>query len=54
MRNRLLCIAAIACFGLAGASNLAQSPARGGSSPGPDPHEIPVPRIARRWERCLV
>ena len=47
MRNRLLYIAAIACFGLAGSSNLAQSPAKEGApAPGPDPHEIPVPRIA--------
>ena len=47
MRNRLLYIAAIACFGLAGASNLAQSPAKeGAAAPGPDPREIAVPPIA--------
>src|SRR6187200_1733912 len=47
MRNRFLYIAAIACFGLAGASNLAQTPGGNeGQTPGPDPREIPVPPIA--------
>ena len=47
MRNRLLYIAAIACFVLAGASNIAQSPAKEGApAPGPDPREIAVPPIA--------
>jgi hypothetical protein len=47
MRTQLLHIAAIACFGLAGASNVAQTPGGDGVPiNGPDPREIPVPRIA--------
>ena len=47
MRKRLPLIAALACFGLAGASNLAQSPAKeAAAAPGPDPREIAVPPIA--------
>ena len=46
MRRQLLHLAAIACFGLAGASSLAQSPRADADTPdGPDPREIPVPRI---------
>ena len=49
MRKHLLHIAAIACFGLAGAASLAQTQ-RSDEAPanGPDPREIPVPRIATR------
>ena len=47
MRKQLLHLAAIACFGLAGASSLAQSQRADADNPnGPDPREIPVPRIA--------
>src|SRR5688572_13822605 len=46
MRKQLLHLAAIACFGLA-ASSLAQSQRADADNPnGPDPREIPVPRIA--------
>ena len=47
MQNTLLISAAIGCFGLAGAPNLAQTPG-GNAAPanGPDPREIPVPHIA--------
>ena len=46
MRRPLLHLAAIACFGLAGASSLAQSQRADADTPdGPDPREIPVPRI---------
>jgi hypothetical protein len=47
MQTKLLLIAAIGSFGLAGAPNLAQAPG-GSAAPanGPDPREIPVPHIA--------
>jgi hypothetical protein len=46
MRRQLLHLAAIACFGLIGASSLAQSQRGDAGTPnGPDPREIPVPRI---------
>ena len=46
MRKQLFYMAAIACFGLAGASSLAQTPSADAAAPnGPDPREIPVPRI---------
>ena len=47
MRKQLLHLAAIACVGLAGASSLAQTQrADAALTNGPDPREIPVPRIA--------
>ncbi len=47
MRKQLLHFAAIACLGLAGASSLAQTQSADAAAPnGPDPREIPVPRIA--------
>ena len=45
MRKHLLYVAAIICVGLAGASSLAQTPSADAAN-GPDPREIPVPRIA--------
>ncbi len=46
MRKQLLHLAAIACFGLAGASSRAQMQgADAALTNGPDPREIPVPRI---------
>ena len=40
-------MAAIACFGLAGASSPAQTQSTDAAAPnGPDPREIPVPHIA--------
>ncbi len=44
-RKQLLYIAAIACVALAGASSLAQTQGADTAN-GPDPREIPVPRIA--------
>ena len=47
MRKRRFYVAAILCVALAGASSLAQSPrAPADTGNGPDPREIPVPRIA--------
>src|SRR5688500_18112944 len=46
MRTPLLYIAAIACIALAGASSLAQTQGANADANGPDPREIPVPRIA--------
>jgi hypothetical protein len=47
MRQQLLHLAAIACVGLAGVSSLAQSQRADADNPnGPDPREIPVPRLA--------
>lgn len=49
MRTQRLLIAGIASVALAGASGFAQAPAAGTVAPtGPDPREIPVPRIATR------
>ena len=47
MRKQLLYVAAIVCVALAGASSFAQTPrADTDTFNGPDPREIPVPRIA--------
>jgi hypothetical protein len=46
LQNTLLILAAIGCFGLAGAPNLAQAPSGAAPDTGPDPREIPVPHIA--------
>ena len=45
MRKPLLYVAAIICVGLAGASSLAQTQSADATN-GPDPREIPLPRIA--------
>jgi hypothetical protein len=46
VRKQLLCLAAIACVGLAGVSVLTQTQRANADANGPDPREIPVPRIA--------
>jgi len=45
MRKLLLYVAAIICVGLAGASSVAQTQSTDAAN-GPDPREIPLPRIA--------
>jgi hypothetical protein len=47
MIKKLFCMIAVACAAMSAASGLAQGPGAGAdTSSGPDPREIPVPRIA--------